>query len=65
MRKKYLNKITAAARFNTQILSKPEHKELNNETVTDLWRIYLISLAASKQISQHQANTWKYPGKIL
>jgi len=62
---KYLKKITASARFYTQILTKEEFKKENDDVKESLWRIYLEGLRKTKQISRHQANTWKYPDKIL
>jgi hypothetical protein len=65
MKRKYLKKITVSARFFTQILTKEEFKGLSDEENKELWRAYLISLASTKQISNHQAKTWKYPDKNL
>jgi hypothetical protein len=62
---KYLKKITASARFKTQILSQEQYKGLSDEDNELLWRTYLKGLAVTKQISHHQALTWTYPDKIL
>jgi hypothetical protein len=65
MKRRYLKKINASARFQTQILSQERFKGLSDEEYEQLWRAFLIALASSKQISQHQSKTWKYPNKIL
>lgn len=65
MKAKYLKKITVSARFQTQILSQEKFKGLSDEDNEELWRTYLNALAATRQISKHQAKTWKYPNEIL
>ncbi len=62
---KYLKKITASARFKTQILSQEQFKGLCDEDNEVLWRTYLKGLAVTNQISHHQARTWAYPDKNL
>ena len=65
MKAKYLKKLTVSARFQTQILVKPETKLMSKEELEKLWRAYLSALSSTKQISKHQAKSWKYPNKIL
>lgn len=65
MSRKYLKKITVSARFKTQILTQDKFKGLDDDELYDVWRIYLKALADTRQISIHQAKTWKYPEKFL
>ena len=65
MKRRYLKKLTASARFFTQILSQEKFKGLSDEENELVWRKYLEALAATNQISKHQAKTWRYPNEIL
>lgn len=61
MAKKYLNKINVTYRFKLEILKQYNLKDISQEDREELWGDYLKALASVREISRHQARTWKYP----
>lgn len=56
---RYLKKITVVHRFKRDVLSDAEN--IDEIGRLELWLMYLHALGISKEISKHQARTWKYP----
>jgi hypothetical protein len=65
MKRKYLNKETATAKFKWEILTTDGNELLSPEGKRKLWKVYLYHLGELNLISKYSAKTWVYPEKDL
>ena len=65
MNTEYFNKTTVAYKFKWEVLKQWEGPELTLKQKETLWKAYLVILKMDSLISPHQADTWKYPVKLI
>ena len=58
---RHLKKTTVVHRFKRDLLS--EAGGIDDLGLLEMWLMYLHVLSESKDITKHQAKTWKYPTK--
>lgn len=58
---RYLKKTTVVHRFKRDLLSEADG--IDDLGLLEMWLHYLLLLSEMKEITKHQAKTWKYPTK--